>query len=268
MGCDRCAKRLVCLYPWRRTVEGHALTGPLRSVRTYPRPLRLQSQSAKCGRREGCSGGSVAATPQKCPRAAAKRPPVAAFLHLSLTSAPPTAARRGRQERAAENRLPVFRPASAISARPPAPILAGPPASPVPFTASPGTVSGRRSRRSGRAGGGVWTVRRHHSPDVMRAKRQSRPRCSSELGARARGSARRKIWSSAPPRTRAAPSGARAGRFRDGPPIRIGIRRFAQHLRGARRSDRPRPASTASCHAGPAACPRVSRRGSLGNRFP
>lgn len=85
MGCDRCAKRLVCLCPWRRTVEGHALTGPLRSVRTYPRPLPLQSQRRDCGRRGGCSGGSVAATPQKRPRQASETPRGPGFLHVSLT---------------------------------------------------------------------------------------------------------------------------------------------------------------------------------------
>ncbi len=101
MGCDRCAKRLVCLCPWRRTVEGHALTGPLRSVRTYPRPLPLQSQRADCGRPGGCSGGSVAAAPQKSPRPDPKRPPEPGILHLSLTSGTVSGPRAGARQRRA-----------------------------------------------------------------------------------------------------------------------------------------------------------------------
>ena len=125
MGCDRCAKRLVCLYPWRRTVEGYALTGPLRSVRTYPRPLPLQSQRAECGRRGGCSGGSVAAAPQKCPLPAPKHPREPGFLHLSLTSVTVLRPSCGGDSVPARNRLPLSRRVFPVPAAPSGPIRGG-----------------------------------------------------------------------------------------------------------------------------------------------
>lgn len=125
MGCDRCAKRLVCLCPWRRTVEGHALTGPLRSVRTYPRPLPLQSQRAECGRRGGCSGGSVAAAPQKCPLPAPKHPPEPGFLHLSLTSIAVLGPACGGHSVPERNRLPLSRRVFPAAAAPSGPIRGG-----------------------------------------------------------------------------------------------------------------------------------------------
>lgn len=52
-----------------------------------------------------------------------------------LNFRPPAAAFRRRQNRAAGNRPPAFRPASAASAKPSGPIRGGPAASPGPFTA-------------------------------------------------------------------------------------------------------------------------------------